>query len=203
MVGSPLSPQDAAAQLTAFKSYVQLIADTTAGIVEKKLKAAQELSENFESVVALPQYPQFLAELMRVFLKILDEGEPQFIAEQNIQQLRKLLLEIIHRIPCNDHLKKYVQQILTLMFRLLKIENEDNVLVCIRIILELHKQYRPQMNEEITEFMKFVKGIYSNLPNHLPRIFEPRSQKKVKDLTDINVEVWLQDIFTVTTVLTD
>ncbi|XP_055874365.1 transformation/transcription domain-associated protein-like isoform X5 [Biomphalaria glabrata] len=203
MVGSPMSLQDAATQLTAFKSYVQLIADSTAGIVEKKLKAAQELSENFESVVTLSQYPLFLAELMRVFLKILDEGEPQFIAEQNIQQLRKLLLEIIHRIPCNDHLKKYVQQILTLMFRLLKIENEDNVLVCIRIILELHKQYRPQMNEEITEFMKFVKGIYSTLPNHLPRIFEPRSQKKVKDLTDINVEVWLQDIFTVTTVLTD
>ncbi|XP_035826346.1 transformation/transcription domain-associated protein isoform X2 [Aplysia californica] len=216
MVGSPMSPQDAAAQLTAFKSYVQLIADSTPGIVEKKLKAAQELSENFErtdinerwfittdSVVALQQYPQFLAELMKVFLKILDEGEPQFIAEQNIQQLRKLLLEIIHRIPCNDHLKKYVQQILTLMFRLLKIENEDNVLVCIRIILELHKQYRPQMNEEITEFMKFVKGIYSSLPSHLPRIFEPRSQKKVKDLSDINVEVWLQDIFTMTTVLTD
>lgn len=56
---------------------------------------------------------------------------------------------------------------------------------------------------QITEFMKFVKGIYSNLPNHLPRIFEPRTQKKVKDLSDINVEVWLQDIFTVTTVLTD
>ena len=51
--------------------------------------------------------------------------------------------------------------------------------------------------------MKFVKGIYSALPSHLPRIFEPRSQKKVKDLSDINVEVWLQDIFTVTTVLTD
>ncbi|GFN80649.1 transformation/transcription domain-associated protein [Plakobranchus ocellatus] len=203
MVGSPLSPQDAAAQLTAFKSYVQLIADSTPGIVEKKLKAAQELSENFESIVTLPQYPQFLAELMRVFLKILDEGEPQFIAEQNIQQLRKLLLEIIHRIPSNDHLKKYVPQIITLMFRLLKVENEDNVLVCIRILLELHKHFRPQMNEEVADFMKFVKGIYSALPSHLPRIFEPRSQKKVKDLSDINVEVWLQDIFTVTTVLTD
>lgn len=42
-------------------------------------------NSNEQSVVALPQYPQFLAELMRVFLKILDEGEPQFIAEQNIQ----------------------------------------------------------------------------------------------------------------------
>ena len=56
---------------------------------------------------------------------------------------------------------------------------------------------------QVADFMKFVKGIYSALPSHLPRIFEPRSQKKVKDLSDINVEVWLQDIFTVTTVLTD
>lgn len=37
------------------------------------------------------------------------------------QQLRKLLLEIIHRIPSNEHLKKYVQQILSLMFKLLKV----------------------------------------------------------------------------------
>lgn len=31
MLGSPLSPQDAAAQLTTFKSYVSLIADNTPG----------------------------------------------------------------------------------------------------------------------------------------------------------------------------
>ncbi|XP_048245320.1 transformation/transcription domain-associated protein-like isoform X4 [Haliotis rufescens] len=203
MLGSPLSPHDAAAQLTTFKSYVSLIADPTPGIVEKKLKAAQELSENFETVVSSAQYPQFLQEAMRVFLKILDEGEAQFIAETNKQQLRKLLLEIIHRIPSNEHLKKYIQQILSLMFKLLKIENEENVLVCIRIILELHKQYRPQMNDEIQDFLQFVKSIYNSLPSHLPKIFEPRSQKKVKDVTEINVEVLLMEIYTVTTILTD
>ncbi|VDI00646.1 transformation/transcription domain-associated protein, partial [Mytilus galloprovincialis] len=148
MLQSPLSPHDLTAQLTTFKSYVALIADPTPGIVEKKLKAAQELSENFESVVQSPQYPQFLCDALKVFLKILDDGEPQFIAEQNMQQLRKLMLEIIHRIPSNEHLKKYVQQILSLMFKLLKIENEENVIVCLRIIIELHKQYRPQYNEE-------------------------------------------------------
>ncbi|KAK6165821.1 hypothetical protein SNE40_022660 [Patella caerulea] len=203
-MGSPLSPHDAAAQLTTFKSYVSLIADdSTPGIVEKKLKAAQELSENFETVVTSPQYPQFLAEAMQVFLKILKDGEPLFIAEQPMQQLRKLLLEIIHRIPCNDHLKKFVQPILSLMFRLLKVENEDNVLVCIRIILELHKQYRPHINDEIQDFMQFVKGIYNSLPAHLPKIFEPRSSKKVKDVSEINVDIWLQEIYTTTTIQTD
>ncbi|CAG2186713.1 TRRAP [Mytilus edulis] len=203
MLQSPLSPHDLTAQLTTFKSYVALIADPTPGIVEKKLKAAQELSENFESVVQSPQYPQFLCDALKVFLKILDDGEPQFIAEQNMQQLRKLMLEIIHRIPSNEHLKKYVQQILSLMFKLLKIENEENVIVCLRIIIELHKQYRPQYNEEIKDFLQFVKNIYNGLPNHLPKIFEPRNQIKVKDVTEINVDQLLQETFTTTTILTD
>ncbi|KAK7109588.1 transformation/transcription domain-associated protein-like isoform X2 [Littorina saxatilis] len=203
MLGSPLNPQDTAAQLTTFKSYLNLIGDCTPGIVEKKLKAANELSENFETVVNSPQYPTFLADAMKVFLKILEEGEPQFIAEQNMQHLRKVLLEILHRIPSNDHLKRFVQPILSLMFKLIKKENEDNVLVCIRIILELHKSFRPQMNEEIQDFLAYVKKIYSMLPSHLPKIFEPRAQRKVKDMSEINVDQWLQDIYTLTPVVTD
>jgi transformation/transcription domain-associated protein len=43
-------------------------------------------------------------------------------------------------------------------------ENEENVLVCIRIILELHKAFRPQMNEEVLETAYFVyKILYSSL----------------------------------------
>ncbi|WAQ94362.1 TRRAP-like protein [Mya arenaria] len=155
------------------------------------------------TVVSSPQYPQFLADAVRVFMKLLEEGEPQFIADQNMQQLRKLLLEIIHRIPSNEHLKKYVQQVLSLMFKLIKIENEENVLVCLKIIIELHKQYRPQMNDEIQDFLKFVNQIYTNLPNHLNKIFEPRSQTKVKDIAEINVEALLQETYTVTTIITD
>lgn len=203
MLASAMSPHDVGAQMTTVKSYISLIADPTPGIVEKKLKAAQELSENFESIVISPQYPQFLQDALRVFLKILDEGEPHFIAEQNMQQLRKLLLEIIHRIPCNEHLKKYIPQILPLMFKLLKVENEENVLVCLRIIMELHRQYRPQMNEEIQGFLQFVKNIYANLPNYLHKIFELRQQIKVKDITEVNVDVYLQEIFTITTIITD
>lgn len=34
---------------------------------------------------ALPQYPQFLGEALRVFLKVLQDGEPTFIAEYHNQ----------------------------------------------------------------------------------------------------------------------
>ena len=103
------------------------------------------------------QYPTFLDHLMKNFLKILQEGEPHFISEYNIQQVRKLILEMIHRLPTNDYLRPYVKQILSLMLKLLETENEENILVCLRIIIELHKQYRPTFNPEVsTRLMTFI-----------------------------------------------
>ncbi|XP_013399832.1 transformation/transcription domain-associated protein-like [Lingula anatina] len=89
------------------------------------------------------------------------------------------------------------------MFKLLEIENEENVLVCLRVIIELHKQYRPQMNSEIQSFLLFVKNIYKDLPNHLLKIFEPKPQIKVKDMSEVNVEALLQETYTITTIMTD
>lgn len=86
---------------------------------------------------------------MKIFLKILQDGEPHFVSEYNIQQVRKLILEMIHRLPTNECLKPYVKQILSLMLKLLETENEENILVCLRIIIELHKQYRPTFNPEV------------------------------------------------------
>ena len=35
------------------------------------------------------------------------------------------------------------------MFVLLETENEENVLVCLRVIIELHKQFRPQYSPDV------------------------------------------------------
>ena len=32
----------------------------------------------------------------------------------------------------------------------LQIDNEENVMVCLRVIIELHKQYRPQINTDVS-----------------------------------------------------
>lgn len=193
---------DCVAQMNTFTSFVSMLSDPGAKD-ENKLKAAQELSENLEVIVSSPQYPAFLDHAIKNFLKILQDSEPLFIAEYNIQQVRKLILEMFHRLPTNEHLRPYVKQSLNLMFRLLERENEDNVLICLRIIIELHKQYRPQYSVEIQTFLQFVKGIYRDLPNQLNKIFEPRSPIKVKDLSELNIEAVLAETFTATVVLTE
>lgn len=67
----------------------------------------------------------------------------------DFQSVRKLLLEIIYRIPSNEYLKPHVETILSLCMKLLELENEQNVLVCLRIIIELHKHFRPAYNPEV------------------------------------------------------
>lgn len=51
--------------------------------------------------------------------------------------------------------------------------------------------------------MQWVKGIYSDLPNHLPKIFEPRATIRVKDLSEVNIDQLLQETYTVTPIHTE
>ncbi|KAI4484537.1 hypothetical protein M0804_007103 [Polistes exclamans] len=194
-----MAPPDLVTQMNTYRSYVTMLADPNSKD-ESKLKGVQELSENFEVIMCSSQYPAFLDHMMKIFLKILQEGEPHFISEYNIQQVRKLILEMIHRLPSNEYLRSYVKQILSLMSKLLETDNEENVLVCLRIIIELHKQYKPTFNPEIQYFLQFVKSVYSELPNNLSNIFEPRPPLIVKDLSEVNIEVLLKETFTITAI---
>lgn len=117
--------------------------------------------------------------------------------------MRKLILEMIHRLPVSEIVRPYVKTILTLMLKLLKTDNEDNVLVCLRIIIDVHKQYRPAFHPEIQHFIAYVRNIYSDLPNNLDKIFEPREQIRVADLKDVNLEQLLSEIYSSTTIYVD
>ncbi|XP_024140211.1 transformation/transcription domain-associated protein isoform X2 [Oryzias melastigma] len=161
-------------QTTLMKKYLQFVAALTDTNTpdETKLKMMQEVSENFENVTSSPQYSTFLEHIIPRFLTFLQDGEVQFLQEKPTQQLRKLVLEIIHRIPTNEHLRPHAKNILSVMFRFLEIENEENVLICLRIIIELHKQFRPPISQEIHHFLDFVKQIYKDLPKVVARYFE-------------------------------
>lgn len=53
---------------------------------------------------------------------------------------------------------------------------------------------------QIQQFLQFVKSIYKELPNHLNAIFEPRPALKVKDISELSLDSFLQKTFTVTNI---
>jgi len=38
---------------------------------------------------------------------------------------------------------------LSTMFSLVELENEENVLVCLRVIIDLHKHFKPPFTDEV------------------------------------------------------
>ena len=46
------------------------------------------------------------------------------------------------RLPNNEQLKSVVSNLLKLAMYLLEMENEENALICLRIVIDLHKNYR-------------------------------------------------------------
>lgn len=182
-------------QNSNFRGFLVMLGDPAAKD-EIKLKAAQELSEHFDSLVQSTSYPSVLEHCLKVFLKMLEDGEPQFIQENTTQNIRKLILEMIHRLPICESLRQHVKPIISLMLKLLQTENEENVLVCLRIIIELHKNFRPSFNPEVQQFLTYVKKIYNDLPNHVAKIFEPLTPFRVKDMKDLKVEALLEETYT-------
>lgn len=77
--------------VTTFRSHLNILNDPAAN-EEIKLKATQELSEHFDMIMQSPSYPSFLENALKIFMRILQEGEPQFIQENTIQHVSTYLL---------------------------------------------------------------------------------------------------------------
>lgn len=102
---------DTKPDINLLKQYVKMLGDNTM-IYDKKLKIIQELSSNLEFILKSTEYPQCLEQLMSIFVQILKDGQPQYIAEYPLQQVIYFLLLILYIFMLMQldliNLKKYV-----------------------------------------------------------------------------------------------
>jgi len=143
--------------------------------VNLRLQLVTEIKDNIE-IVHSPEYKNFLHHLFPVFYNILRQTQPQF-TDGAEQKVRNTLLEILNRLPNNDHLRNYVGNLLKLAMYLLEIENEENAVICLRIIIDLHKNYRPSLESEVQPFLDIVQKIYAELPKTVALTFNDIPQQ--------------------------
>ncbi|MFH4979685.1 hypothetical protein AB6A40_006394 [Gnathostoma spinigerum] len=127
---------------------IKTLADTSQRD-DLKLKALQEISNSFEELGTTAAYQPLLENLLRSFLKLLQDTVPQFISENNTQQLRKLMLEMILRMSCHDIVKQFSKAIQAQLVKIIQSENEDNALIAIKIMGEHQRTFRPPYTSEV------------------------------------------------------
>ena len=67
---------------------------------------------------------------------------------------------------------------LSLCMKLLETDNEENAVICLRIIFDLHKNFRPTLEREVQPFLDFVQKVYQTLPKTVTQAPPPHASPR-------------------------
>lgn len=62
-----------------------------------------------------------------------------------LQRYRHTLLSFLHRLPHTEPFKAYEGTVMDLMIKLMKSENEENALICIKIMIDGFRAHRVRL----------------------------------------------------------
>ncbi|KAI8925789.1 hypothetical protein BC831DRAFT_256646 [Entophlyctis helioformis] len=155
--------------------------------VDNKVKVAivTELRDSIEIVQSV-EYPRFLAFLLPVFISILSSVEPSLFADTNDNKVRNIILEIIHRFPNNDALKSYAQDLMKVLMSVLRTDNEENAVICLKIIVDLHKNYKTIVEDYVQPFLDTVQEMYQNMEKAVADAFGDDGALDAGSLVDLS-----------------
>eukprot|EP00968_Pinguiococcus_pyrenoidosus_P010805 scaffold870_cov268-Pinguiococcus_pyrenoidosus.AAC.7 len=122
------------------------------------------------------EYSNFLKALFPAFRELLENRLKPRLVDDEQNRFRSLILEILHRLPNNDVLKPYVHDVTVLARTALKEDNEDNAHTCLKIIFDLHKNYRELLKSNAQPVLDIVATVYEQLPQNVQRLFAPSTQ---------------------------
>ncbi|KAK9062066.1 hypothetical protein SSX86_019251 [Deinandra increscens subsp. villosa] len=139
--------------------------------IQNRLQMAMEVRDSLE-ITHTGEYLNFLKCYFRPFSGILcNITKPQF-TDNPEHKLRNIIIEILNRLPHSEVLRPFVQELLKVAMHVLTTDNEENGLICIRIIFDLLRNFRPTQETEVQPFLDFVCKIYQNFRLTVSHFFE-------------------------------
>ncbi|EMC93830.1 hypothetical protein BAUCODRAFT_75390 [Baudoinia panamericana UAMH 10762] len=156
--------------------YEAKLQDSTLDI---KTKAAllTELRDSIDTLSQGNNYGNFLAKFVPIFLDILS-GPPVFTSTSPEQRVRQCVLEIIHRLPLgsadNSVAEPYAERIIDTCLGLIKNENEDNAVLCLKIIMDFCRYYTKSQTviERAQPFLDLILEIFDGMEQTVTDTFD-------------------------------
>ena len=127
--------------------------------MQVRYQLAKEVRANLD-IVHTPDYLNFLKSYFRVFSAILTQLTKPQATDSVEHKLRNVIIEILIRLPHNEVLRPIVQDLLKVAMHVLTTDNEENGVICLRIIFDLLRSYRPAFESEVQPFLDFVKRVF-------------------------------------------
>ncbi|MCJ1473515.1 hypothetical protein MMC13_002166 [Lambiella insularis] len=152
-----------------------------------KLPPAMELRDNVEVLCSGALYPIFLKRLLPIFIKIL-EGPPVFTSTSWVQRVRNCILETIHRLPMtpSEVLKPYAGPLVDLLMGLVKTENEDNAVLCMKIVMDLERSSIEATADKVQPFLDLIQEMFDSMESVVTETFDTPAQSNASGSTPNN-----------------
>ncbi|KAE8910303.1 hypothetical protein PF005_g1396 [Phytophthora fragariae] len=122
-------------------------------------------------ILHTPQLGRILEALFPVWKGLLHTKLQPQLRSTTQNRCRKVLLQILNRLPSNEALRPYVAQLLQLLMEVLQKDNEDNALIALKTLFDLHRNYRPGLCNEVQPFLELVQLMYKNLQTTMTKQF--------------------------------
>ncbi|GAA5889131.1 hypothetical protein JCM8208_007777 [Rhodotorula glutinis] len=188
--GSPLEGQ-------SFETIADKLKDNS---LDFKVKT--NLATELRDVIDMYQKDLDLGRLFEVllpcFTDILRTGKPSFVSTSGEHKLRNLLIQILHRLPHVEPLRQHASSLMSLLLQLLRVESEDNAVLCMKVIIDLHRTYsRPpppsssqpvpdgtpdptvaQIEASVDEFLEIVADLFKNMGSVVEETFRDSRQTR-------------------------
>lgn len=64
---------------------------------------------------------------------------------------------------------------MTLLMQILRTDNEENAVLSLKIMIDLHRNYKTVVADQVQPFLDFVFEMYQSMPNIVKDAFETNS----------------------------
>ncbi|KAG6831589.1 hypothetical protein H0H92_009062 [Tricholoma furcatifolium] len=136
--------------------------------IASEIREMIDTLRDIESVRAIPV-------LIPAVLELLRNVEVSVLKDSTEYQFRRLLVELLNRIPVNEAVRPYVPQIYNAMLQVLRRDNEDDGSAAAKALLDFTRGYRSLTEDVITEFLAIFKEGLGNLKEVVGNVFSEDS----------------------------
>lgn len=86
----------------------------------------------------------------------------------------------------SESFKPYAIQIMHLLMSLLRIENEENGVLCMKIITILHRSFKTALDDQVQPFLDLVVEMYKNMPGVVKETFDTHGSQASTSLANVS-----------------
>lgn len=102
------------------------------------------------------------------------ECESDFVTSQ---KLRNCVLETLHRLPmASPDVEPYAGDMVDLLLDLVRIENEENAVLCMKTIMDLERNQAKATASRVQPFLEFIQEMFQSMEQVVRETFDTPSQ---------------------------